>query len=201
MSAGLHTLTVESYDFDVPDTAILLSPNLTEWMRSPSRRRRVLSSHADLRGRAQNEENQSFNQQLSQWASSYREGCAEEQGRCKVRAHTMMVRGKGIMCGKVIQWLLGDVRTPTSRHRCPIQKRPFSRLPCAPDLGHLRVHEDRACEFGSLPCTFSIRHRWRLRPHSSSRRAGFVYMTNSPHFGYTRTAQKGSYGRFRVHRG
>ena len=83
-------------------------------------------------------------------------------------------------------------RTPTSRHRCPIQKRPFSRLPCAPDLGHLRVHEDRACEFGSLPCTFSIRHCWRLRPHSSSRRASFVYMATSPHFGHTGTAQKGA---------
>ena len=83
-------------------------------------------------------------------------------------------------------------RTPTSRHRCPIQKRPFSRLPCAPDLGHLRVHEDRACKFGSLLCTFSIRHRWRLRPHSSSRRASFVYMTTRSHFGHTGTAQKGA---------
>ena len=83
-------------------------------------------------------------------------------------------------------------RTPTSRHRCPIPKRPFSRLPCAPNLGHLRVHEDRACKFGSLPCTFSIRHRWRLRPHSSSRRASFVYMTTISHFGHTGTAQKGA---------
>ena len=83
-------------------------------------------------------------------------------------------------------------RTPTSRHRCPIQKRPFSRLPCAPDLGHLRVHEDRACEFGSLPCTFSIRLRWRLRPHSSLRRAGFVYMTTSPHRGPLRRAHMGA---------